>query len=110
MCNAHYLKAYDQKHKKVRGGIKDAKQFRRDFLVQEVSQLCELTLDESRLIVNTILKTIVDTLKRGESVSVPGFGKFLIHHRNRLCYGPNVFFVPSKQLVYLVKHQDYRKP
>lgn len=33
------------------------------------------------LIVKTIFKAITDSLLRGESVSIPGFGKFIIHTR-----------------------------
>lgn len=107
MCPKHYQKAFWSSRRKVWGGIREAKQFRRDFLVKEVSQLCELDIPTSRRVVDTIISSMSASLKRGEPVSVPGFGKLLIHRRFKR---PKVYFVPSKQLVYLVKHPDYRKP
>lgn len=102
-----YSKMYFLSNRKVYGGLREAKMFRRDFLVREVAALCELTLPKARKVVNAILSSMRDSLKRGEEVSVPGFGKFLIHSRPKNVYGYPVYFVPSKQLVYLVKHPNY---
>ena len=51
-------------------------------LVDEVSNLANLTKKETELIVNTIFDNITDALAKGDKVELRGFGSFRIRHRN----------------------------
>ncbi|MGD9685356.1 MAG: HU family DNA-binding protein [Candidatus Obscuribacterales bacterium] len=52
----------------------------------ELHELLDIPLEnkqpkKGRLIINTIVKCMVDALKRGESVEIPGFGRFQVVER-----------------------------
>ena len=45
-------------------------------LVEEVSRVSELTKKHSEVIVDTVFKSIIDALHRGEKIELRGFGSF----------------------------------
>ena len=45
-------------------------------LVEEVSRVSDLTKKHSELIVDTVFKSIIDALQRGEKIELRGFGSF----------------------------------
>lgn len=51
-------------------------------LVDEVSNLTNLTKKETEVIVNTIFDNITEALVKGDKVELRGFGSFRIRQRN----------------------------
>ena len=45
-------------------------------LVEEVSRVSDLTKKHSEVIVDTVFKSIIDALHRGEKIELRGFGSF----------------------------------
>jgi integration host factor subunit beta len=50
-------------------------------LVEEVSRVSDLTKKHSELIVDTVFKSIIDALHRGEKIELRGFGSFRLRQR-----------------------------
>jgi integration host factor subunit beta len=50
-------------------------------LVEEVSRVSDLTKKHSEVIVDTVFKSIVDALHRGEKIELRGFGSFRLRRR-----------------------------
>jgi integration host factor subunit beta len=50
-------------------------------LVEEVSKASELTKKHSEVIVDTVFRSIVDALHRGEKIELRGFGSFRLRRR-----------------------------
>jgi integration host factor subunit beta len=50
-------------------------------LVEEVSRVSDLTKKHSELIVDTVFKSIIDALHRGEKIELRGFGSFRLRRR-----------------------------
>ena len=50
-------------------------------LVEEVSRVSDLTKKHSELIVDTVFKSIIDALHRGEKIELRGFGSFRLRKR-----------------------------
>jgi integration host factor subunit beta len=50
-------------------------------LVEEVSRVSDLTKKHSEVIVDTVFKTIIDALHRGEKIELRGFGSFRLRKR-----------------------------
>ena len=50
-------------------------------LVEEVSRVSELTKKHSEVIVDTVFKSIVTALHRGEKIELRGFGSFRLRQR-----------------------------
>ena len=50
-------------------------------LVEEVSRASDLTKKHSEVIVDTVFKSIVDALHRGEKIELRGFGSFRLRRR-----------------------------
>ncbi len=50
-------------------------------LVEEVSRVSDLTKKDSEVIVDTVFKSIVDALHRGEKIELRGFGSFRLRQR-----------------------------
>ena len=50
-------------------------------LVEEVSKVSDLTKKHSELIVETVFKSIIDALHRGEKIELRGFGSFRLRQR-----------------------------
>ncbi len=84
-------------------------------LIDEVSQLAELTRKDSEVIVETIFDSIVRSLRVGDKIEIRGFGSFRTRQRKpRVGRNPKTgdrvevpakkipFFKPSKELKDLV--------
>jgi integration host factor subunit beta len=50
-------------------------------LVEEVSRVSDLTKKHSEVIVDTVFKSIIDALQRGEKIELRGFGSFRLRRR-----------------------------
>src|ERR1700751_959399 len=50
-------------------------------LVEEVSRASDLTKKHSEVIVDTVFKSIIDALHRGEKIELRGFGSFRLRKR-----------------------------
>ena len=50
-------------------------------LVEEVSRVSDLTKKHSEVIVETVFKSIIDALHRGEKIELRGFGSFRLRQR-----------------------------
>jgi integration host factor subunit beta len=50
-------------------------------LVEEVSRVSDLTKKHSETIVDTVFKSIIDALHRGEKIELRGFGSFRLRKR-----------------------------
>lgn len=73
-------------------------------LVDEVSRNSDLNKKDAEVIVQTVLDSIVDSLKSGEKVELRGFGSFRLRRRaSRQGRNPKTgekVFVPAKQVPY----------
>ena len=73
-------------------------------LVDEVYKNSDLNKKDAEVIVQTVLKSIVDSLKSGEKVELRGFGSFRLRNRgSRQGRNPKTgekVFVPAKQVPY----------
>ena len=73
-------------------------------LVEEVARVSELTKKDSEVIVDTVFKSIVDALHRGDKVELRGFGSFRLRRREpRKGRNPktgDTVDVPRKQVPY----------
>lgn len=105
LCNKHYVRDYfarEPKSKLDRG----CRSLRQETIAVELSQLIGLTKIQSYKVINTVLDTIVTSLKLGESVYIAGFGTFGVHNRNKFVYGHNVYFIPAKELKEMIKQGE----
>ncbi|MPY86689.1 MAG: integration host factor subunit beta [Luteitalea sp.] len=50
-------------------------------LVEEVSRVSDLTKKHSEIIVDTVVKSVIDALHRGEKIELRGFGSFRLRRR-----------------------------
>ena len=50
-------------------------------LVEEVSRVSDLTKKHSEVIVDTVFRSIIDALHRGEKIELRGFGSFRLRKR-----------------------------
>ena len=73
-------------------------------LVDEVSKNSDLNKKDAEVIVQTVLDSIVDSLKAGEKVELRGFGSFRLRSRaSRQGRNPKTgekVFVPAKRVPY----------
>ncbi len=73
-------------------------------LVDEVSRNSDLNKKDAEVIVQTVLDSIVDSLKGGEKVELRGFGSFRLRNRaSRQGRNPKTgetVFVPAKRVPY----------
>src|ERR1700733_5860859 len=92
-------------------------------LIDEVSQLAELTRKDSEVIVETIFDSIVRSLRVGDKIEIRGFGSFRTRQRKpRVGRNPKTgdrvevpakkipFFKPSKELKDLVNEGNGTAP
>jgi integration host factor subunit beta len=88
-------------------------------LVEEVSRVSDLTKKHSEVIVETVFKSIIDALHRGEKVELRGFGSFRLRQRDpRKGRNPKTgdkvdvppkkvpYFKPGKELKDLINRAD----
>ena len=74
-------------------------------LVEEVSRVSDLTKKHSEVIVDTVFKSIIDALHRGEKIELRGFGSFRLRQRGaRIARNPKrsgvKVMVPPKRVPY----------
>ena len=83
-------------------------------LVEEVSRVSDLTKKHSEVIVDTVFKSIVDALHRGEKIELRGFGSFRLRQREpRKGRNPKTgdkVDVPPKQSAVLQARQGTERP
>src|ERR1700742_1412417 len=93
-------------------------------LVEEVTQLGDLTRRDGEVIVDTIFDAVIGALKLGDKIEIRGFGSFRIRQRKpRIGRNPKTgakvevpakrvpYFKPSKELRDLVNpHEAAAKP
>ena len=88
-------------------------------LVEEVSRVSDLTKKHSEVIVDTVFKSIIDALHRGEKIELRGFGSFRLRKREpRKGRNPKTgdkvdvppkkvpYFKPGKELKELINKED----
>ena len=82
-------------------------------LVEEVSRVSDLTKKHSEVIVDTVFKSIIDALHRGEKIELRGFGSFRIRHRgSRTGRNPKTgdkVKVPPKRIPYFKPGKELRE-
>ena len=87
-------------------------------LVEEVSRVSDLTKKHSEVIVDTVFKSIIDALHRGEKIELRGFGSFRLRRREpRKWRNPKTgdkvdvppkkvpYFKPGKELKELINRE-----
>ena len=87
-------------------------------LVEEVSRVSDLTKKHSEVIVDTVFRSIIDALQRGEKIELRGFGSFRLRQREpRKGRNPKTgarvdvppkrvpYFKPGKELKDLINHE-----
>ncbi len=88
-------------------------------LVEEVSRVSDLTKKHSEVIVDTVFKSIIDALQRGEKIELRGFGSFRLRRReprkgrnpktgDRVDVPPKKvpYFKPGKELKELINRSE----
>ena len=92
-------------------------------LVEEVSRVSDLTKKHSEVIVDTVFKSIIDALHRGEKIELRGFGSFRLRKREpRKGRNPKTgdkvdvppkkvpYFKPGKELKDLINRETDEVP
>lgn len=86
-------------------------------LIEQISQIAELTRKDSEVVVETIFESIVHALRSGDKIEIRGFGSFRTRQRRpRVGRNPKTgarvevpakkipYFKPSKELKDLINH------
>ena len=92
-------------------------------LVDEVSRVSDLTKKHSEVIVDTLFRSIIKALHRGEKIELRGFGSFRLRRREpRKGRNPKTgekvdvpskrvpYFKPGKELKQLINRTDISEP
>ena len=81
-------------------------------LVEEVTQLGDLTRRDGEVIVDTIFDSVVGALKSGDKIEIRGFGSFRIRQRQpRIGRNPKTgakVDVPAKRVPYFKPSKELR--
>tara|TARA_B100000749_G_scaffold249282_1_gene213721 strand:- start:107 stop:454 length:348 start_codon:yes stop_codon:yes gene_type:complete len=81
-------------------------------LVEEVARVADLTKKHSEVIVDTVFRSIIEALHRGEKIELRGFGSFRLRRREpRKGRNPKTgdkVDVPSKQVPYFKPGKDLK--
>ena len=88
-------------------------------LIEEVSRVSDLTKKHSEIIVDTVFKSIINALHRGDKIELRGFGSFRIRQReSRKGRNPKTgervdvpakkvpYFKPGKELKELINQSE----
>jgi len=82
-------------------------------LIAEVARAADLPKKDSEVIVNTVLKSIVDALHRGEKIELRGFGSFRLRNRRaRAGRNPKTgerVQVPAKRIPYFKPGRELKE-
>ena len=92
-------------------------------LVDEVSRVSDLTKKHSEVIVDTLFRSIINALHRGEKIELRGFGSFRLRRRDpRKGRNPKTgekvdvpskrvpYFKPGKELKQLINRTETSEP
>ena len=92
-------------------------------LVEEVSRVSDLTKKHSEIIVDTVFRSIIGALQRGEKIELRGFGSFRLRQReprkgrnpktgDRVDVPPKKvpYFKPGKELKELINREPQAPP
>lgn len=81
-------------------------------LVEQVSQIGDLTRRDGEVIVETIFDSVIAALQSGDKIEIRGFGSFRIRERNpRIGRNPKTgarVEVPAKQVPYFKPAKELR--
>ncbi|HEX3437794.1 MAG TPA: integration host factor subunit beta [Pseudacidobacterium sp.] len=81
-------------------------------LVEEVTQLGDLTRRDGEVIVDTIFESVIQALKTGDKIEIRGFGSFRIRQRKpRIGRNPKTgakVEVPAKRVPYFKPSKELR--
>src|ERR1700752_907782 len=81
-------------------------------LVEEVTQLGDLTRRDGEMIVDTIFDSVIHALKTGDKIEIRGFGSFRIRQRKpRIGRNPKTgakVEVPAKRVPYFKPSKELR--
>jgi integration host factor subunit beta len=73
-------------------------------LIEEVAKAADLTKKHSEIVVDTVFRSIIEALHRGDKVELRGFGSFRLRHRRaREARNPKTgekVNVPAKKVPY----------
>ncbi len=82
-------------------------------LVEEVAKHSDLSKKDAEVIVQTVLDSIVESLKIGEKIELRGFGSFRLRERtSREGRNPKTgekVFVPAKKVPYFKPGKELRE-
>ncbi|RMH16436.1 MAG: integration host factor subunit beta [Acidobacteria bacterium] len=82
-------------------------------LVEEVAHMTHLTKKHAEIIVNTVLDSIIESLRDGDKIELRGFGSFRIRHRGpRIGRNPKTgekVPVPAKRIPYFKPGKELRE-
>ena len=82
-------------------------------LVEEVSRVSDLTKKHAEVIVDTVFKSIIDALHRGEKIELRGFGSFRLRKREpRKGRNPKTgdkVDVPAKRIPYFKPGKELKE-
>ncbi len=82
-------------------------------LVEEVSRVSDLTKKHSEVIVDTVFRSIIEALHRGEKIELRGFGSFRLRSRkSRTGRNPKTgekVEVPSKKIPYFKPGKELKE-
>ena len=82
-------------------------------LVEEVARVADLTKKHSEVIVDTVFRSIIEALHRGEKIELRGFGSFRLRRREpRKGRNPKTgdrVEVPSKRVPYFKPGKELRE-
>ena len=82
-------------------------------LVEDVAKNSDLSKKDAEVIVQTVLDSIIDSLKQGEKVELRGFGSFRLRERAaRLGRNPKTgerVHVPAKKVPYFKPGKDLKE-
>ena len=82
-------------------------------LVEEVARVADLTKKHSEVIVDTVFRSIIEALHRGEKIELRGFGSFRLRRREpRKRRNPKTgdkVDVPSKQVPYFKPGKELKE-
>ena len=92
-------------------------------LVEEVARVADLTKKHAEVIVDTVFKSIIEALHRGETIELRGFGSFRLRQReprkgrnpktgDRVDVPPKKvpYFKPGKELKELINRESEEAP
>ena len=82
-------------------------------LVEQVARVADLTKKHSEVIVETVVRSIIDALHRGEKIELRGFGSFRLRRREpRKGRNPKTgdrVEVPSKRVPYFKPGKELKE-